>query len=290
MSTLTTADKPDRNYALDDFNADTTPEGFEVLGPNQRIDLTKPFAPPASGGCKAEYTDDAPGQTETRSTRSVKFTKADRDGQVNFCWFGQHVTVCEGDHLTFSVWIKFVGSVPPKSANFGLKHHGDPDGSSEGDSPIFNDFVQGAKADTWMHVSKTWVADYSFNDNLILIFDTVPKGQVIHFTDMSVYKVSTQPSLYFNGETDFIEFPVEDAVLPEGNSDYTVEAWVRPMSLPKAGAMAGVVGWGDFDQKFKANSLKLDGTGRIVNSWASSDLASHPLVNITRGFHHIAMT
>lgn len=293
MSASITPEKPDQNYALDDFNEDVTPVGFEVLGFHENIDLTTAFQP-RNGGCTAVYVNDVPSQSETSSTRSIKFTKSSQDGQVDYCWFGQRVTVCKGDHITFSVWIKFIDTVPPKSSNFGLKHHGDPDHSAVGDPPIFNDFVDGASANEWMHVTKTWISDYSFNDNLLLIFDTVPAGQEIHFTDMSIYKVSSQPSLFFNGKTDFIEFDLETTGLPEGNGAYTIEAWVRPMELPKPGSFMGIAGWGDPAKSLGANQLKLNHQSFVVNAWdglGSSDYRSaRPVPNLTAGFNHIAAT
>lgn len=65
--------------------------------------------------------------SEVEDTKSIRFKKGSEDP---YNWFGNYVTVCKGDHLVISVWLKFVGSVPHVSDNFGLKYHGDPDNTA----------------------------------------------------------------------------------------------------------------------------------------------------------------
>jgi len=56
---------------------------------------------------------------------------------------------------------------------------GDADKSSQGDPPIYNGFLNGALPNKWMYVTKTWTPDYTAEDLLILIFDSVNGGTTV---------------------------------------------------------------------------------------------------------------
>jgi hypothetical protein len=108
------------------------------------------------------------------------------------------------------------------------------------------------------------------NNNAILINSPswVPGklGKGLYFTNTSSQKatVSTLDSI------------------PIGNSNYTIEAWIKPSSYGNY----GIVGWGNYGTTNQVNALRLSSTG-ITNYWWSNDLNA-TVPNLTDGkWHHV---
>jgi hypothetical protein len=209
-------------------------------------------------------------------------------------------TICKGDLVQFSVWLKFVDKVPPYDAHatggggIGLKHHSgsNPAEQDSGDAMIYSEFLGTMKPNEWTLVTKTWVADYSEADLLILIMDHAPSGTVGRFCDLRVTKLINTPVLFFRGGGDYVAFPHKvDWGLPVGDSAYTIEAWVQPHTHNNN----GIIGWGD--PNGAATTLRLGANGQVVMGWGVNEgelvtaEAGDARIGLDDGtWHHIAAT
>jgi len=72
--------------------------------------------------------------------------------------------------------------------------------------------------------------------------------------------------------------------IPVGNSNYTLEAWIKPNNMD----VEGIIGWGNYGSGNQVNALRLDGSG-IDNYWWGNDLLiSTP--DLSGAWHHVAVT
>jgi LPXTG-site transpeptidase (sortase) family protein len=90
-------------------------------------------------------------------------------------------------------------------------------------------------------------------------------------------------ALNFDGVNDYIAAAPTD--LPIGNSNYTVEAWIKPNAM----GSYGIVGWGNWGTGNEVNALRLSDTG-IVHYWWHNDMVYEPPVNLAGAWHHVAVT
>ena len=228
----------------------------------------KPAFTNSQGTITATFSADVP--QDANDPRSIEFT-VPKPGP--FAWFGYQTTICKGDLVQFSVWLKFIGKVPTfdrdaGGGGIGLKHHaGNPDKTQEGDPQIYSDFLDTMTPNEWTLVTKTWRADYTGPDLTILIFDHAPAGTIGRFADLRITKLINTPVLFFRGGGDYVKFKSSTGV-PVGNSPYTIEAWVNPHKHSEN----GIVGWGDSKDN-TGTTLRLNKDGQVVHSWGGgSDL------------------
>jgi hypothetical protein len=94
----------------------------------------------------------------------------------------------------------------------------------------------------------------------------------------------TASALNFDGGNDHVAVFVTG--LPINNSQYTIEAKIKPTIL----SVEGIVGWGNYGTGGQANALRLDGSGNIINYWWGPDLSvSCAPINLLDGnWHHVA--
>ena len=92
-------------------------------------------------------------------------------------WLGWQDARFSGKVLKYSFWIKFVGSMPAASGNFGMKVYG----------VLYNDFLKGCSANEWCYVEKTVkCAAIGDSNHVILIFDSIPHKQTVHISKFQV--------------------------------------------------------------------------------------------------------
>ena len=82
------------------------------------------------------------------------------------------------------------------------------------------------------------------------------------------YNSALRGSLLFNGTNQYVTVNPTFNV-PEGNSNYTINAWFNPASLGDK----GIVGWGNYGTTNEVNALRLSSSG-IVNYWWGNDLSA----------------
>ncbi|HXC05291.1 MAG TPA: LamG-like jellyroll fold domain-containing protein, partial [Bacteroidia bacterium] len=118
---------------------------------------------------------------------------------------------------------------------------------------------------------------------------TLPAGTVSSTTTYNVLaegiSTGTGKGLSFNGTTAYVS-TASPANIPVGNSNYTIEAWVKVSAF----GTYGIAGWGNYGTTNQSNALRIDATGKLVNYWWGNDLyASTP--TLTNGsWHHVAAT
>ena len=97
----------------------------------------------------------------------------------------------------------------------------------------------------------------------------------------------TNNALNFDGADDYVALPASTPV-PVGNSNYTIEAWIKPTSM----GTYGIVGWGNYGSNNQVNALRLDPAngGSLRNYWWANDL-NVTVGNLADGkWHHVAAT
>ena len=94
----------------------------------------------------------------------------------------------------------------------------------------------------------------------------------------------TGTHLHFDGTNDYVAVTGATGI-PIGNSNYTIEAWIKPSVI----ANNGIVGWGTYGNANQVNALRLDPTGKIVNYWWGSDL-SVAYTFTPNTWYHVAAT
>jgi hypothetical protein len=89
--------------------------------------------------------------------------------------------------------------------------------------------------------------------------------------------------LNFDGANDYVSLSTTPSNIPNGNSNYTIEAMIKPSQL----GIKGIVGWGDYGVANKTNALRLTPTG-IVNYWWANDLTVNYTFNLNEWYHVVA--
>ena len=69
--------------------------------------------------------------------------------------------------------------------------------------------------------------------------------------------------------------------VPTGDSPYTIEAWIKPLSMH----VGTIAAWGTFGAPNQVNAFRLAPTG-LVNYWWANDLAVN--INLAGAWHHVA--
>jgi hypothetical protein len=82
--------------------------------------------------------------------------------------------------------------------------------------------------------------------------------------------VQVNNALYFDGTNDFISVFTNTGI-PIGNSNYTIEAWIKPHVFTTSTNTNGIIGWGNWSLPNKVNAFRLDGAG-LLNYWNGPDL------------------
>lgn len=113
---------------------------------------------------------------------------------------------------------------------------------------------------------------------------TFNTGIISSTSTYNVYAVKPSTALGFDGTDDYVVASNPD--LPAGNSDYTIEAWVKPDTYGNR----GIAGWGNYGAGNQVNAFRLGGTDQLVNYWWGADLSvTVPGLNDGQ-WHHVAVT
>jgi hypothetical protein len=86
-------------------------------------------------------------------------------------------------------------------------------------------------------------------------------------------------ALNFDGSNDYVSV-VSPTNLPVGNSNYTIEAWIKPSTL----GVRGIVGWGNWGVGNQCNAFRLTPTG-LVNYWWGPDLTVNYAFALNTWYH-----
>ena len=97
---------------------------------------------------------------------------------------------------------------------------------------------------------------------------------------MSIYN----GSLYFDGNTSYLQLVDSALNIPSGNDNYTIEAWIKP-----TGGL-GIVGWGSWGSGNQVNAFRLGGQYSLINYWWSNDLAVTSPDLYDGNWHHVVAT
>ncbi|SFA72941.1 Por secretion system C-terminal sorting domain-containing protein [Flavobacterium swingsii] len=98
--------------------------------------------------------------------------------------------------------------------------------------------------------------------------------------DIFVHKMSTPAAaLNFDGANDYVGVTAPTN-LPIGNSNYTIEAWIKPSALGER----GIVGWGNWGVDNQCNAFRLSPTG-LVNYWWDQDLTVNYAFALNTWYH-----
>ena len=99
-----------------------------------------------------------------------------------------------------------------------------------------------------------------------------------------------QGAALFDGSSLFNLGGAFPALLPTGNSSYTITAWINPGAIG-AGSY-GIIGWGNYGTSDQTNAFRTDGGNGIVNySWGDDAEDDPPNFNVYDGnWHFVAVT
>jgi len=92
-------------------------------------------------------------------------------------WLGWQTSAFVNQTIRMSVWLKFIGQVPKRSSQFGLKIY----------NTVYNDFIDSCQPNVWCRASV--VAEHPpFGDlgHVILIFDSLQKKQKVLISKLKV--------------------------------------------------------------------------------------------------------
>jgi hypothetical protein len=91
--------------------------------------------------------------------------------------------------------------------------------------------------------------------------------------------------LNFDGSNDYIDVS-SNTNIPVGNSNYTIEAWIKPSGT----ANYGIAGWGTWGSHNNVNAFRTNGSTQLDNYWWGNDLIVN-VPNLADGnWHHVAAT
>ena len=92
-------------------------------------------------------------------------------------WFGWQDRLFANKYLRISFWIKFLGQVPSRSGNFGMKVYGQ----------VYNDWVSRCKVNEWCFVKMEKLCRNSGDGHhVILIFDSINHRQVVRVSQLKI--------------------------------------------------------------------------------------------------------
>ncbi|GAA4039006.1 hypothetical protein GCM10022409_25830 [Hymenobacter glaciei] len=103
------------------------------------------------------------------------------------------------------------------------------------------------------------------------------------FTSNAFVVGSPNNALAFDGVDDYVALPSTTPV-PVSNSNYTIEAWIKPTAMGDY----GIIGWGNYGTTNQVNALRLY-SGGLINYWWGND-AIIPTANLSGRWHHVAAT
>jgi hypothetical protein len=100
---------------------------------------------------------------------------------------------------------------------------------------------------------------------------------------VSKFDITPATALRFDGSNDYVSLPASTPV-PTGNSNYTIEAWIKPTAMGDY----GIIGWGSYGTVNTVNALRLTATG-VHNYWWGNDLTV-TTGSLVGAWHHVAAT
>lgn len=105
-------------------------------------------------------------------------------------------------------------------------------------------------------------------------------------TDSTPLNQVTANALHFDGVDDYVSIPT-NAIVPQGASSYTIEAYIKP----SVHSSNGIVGWGNYGSDNRVNALRLGDGNNIINYWWGRDLYAPLGVSLADNkWYHIAAT
>ncbi|MFN0048010.1 MAG: LamG-like jellyroll fold domain-containing protein, partial [Cytophagales bacterium] len=163
------------------------------------------------------------------------------------------------------------------------------------DTPAFGATNQGR---TILGVATTTGTTWSF-DGSFTVGDRITATATDNINGTSPFSVASLVAppgevLAFDGVDDFISLPIT-IPLPSGNSDYTIQAYIKPSSLGDY----GIVGWGDYSPSNSTNAIRTynDGGLGILHYWYgndilvfSSEIAAFSINLLDGAWHNVAAT
>lgn len=184
---------------------------------------------------------------------------------------GNVFNVGTGTQLTVNVPMCITGNTNPKNAtNFNLSWYVNTVNSNTGGT-----FVSGGTQSTGTNFNALYSLAISNSTPGVYYYYAVSNGgnaSVCSGTNSmksSVFQVTVNgpaTHLNFDGVDDYVGVAAATNI-PIGNSNYTIEAWIKPSSI----AARGIVGWGNWGEYNQTNAFRLTNTG-LVNYWWSNDL------------------
>ena len=94
-----------------------------------------------------------------------------------FQWFGWREESFANQNLRISFWIKFLGTIPPRSANFGIKVY----------NVVYDNWVETCKVDEWCFVEIEMLCGSSGDDyHVLMIFDSINQKQVVRISQFKI--------------------------------------------------------------------------------------------------------
>ena len=103
------------------------------------------------------------------------------------------------------------------------------------------------------------------------------------FTTADIRPPAVASALRFTGSGQYVNVDYGTTV-PVGNSNYTIEAWVKPTAM----GGYGIIGWGSPGAPNLVNALRLTATG-LLNYWWANDLEVRT-ASLVGAWHHVAAT
>jgi hypothetical protein len=101
----------------------------------------------------------------------------------------------------------------------------------------------------------------------------------------NVFAARESNGLVFDGADDYVAVP-DAGNIPSGNTNYTIEAWIKPT----AANADGIVAWGNYGSQNEVNALRLNGAYQLHNYWWNNDLTVNTPNMLDGKWHHVAAT
>ncbi len=159
----------------------------------------------------------------------------------------------------------------------------------------YQDVTNGNKATCMKFDGANWIAvgNVGFSASQALFITMAFNGSTPYLAyrdygyinKASVVKLDVTPAtgMHFDGVNDYVSLPVSTPV-PTGNSNYTIEAWIKPTAMGNY----GIIGWGSYGTDNMVNALRLNATG-LHNYWWNHDLVV-TTGSLVGAWHHVAAT